>query len=77
MPNTAKPKKNGARDAFVARMGGEAIRDLLEKEDLAALVVDLKDKLRKTKSMQARMKLAKRLKIVESFTSSPNRPTGW
>src|ERR1700722_6775052 len=61
-------------DAFVARMGGEAIRDILEKEDLAALVVDLKDKLRKTKSMQARMKLAKRLKIVESFTSSPNRP---
>ncbi len=61
-------------DAFVARMGGEAIRDILEKEDLSALVVDLKDKLRKTKSMQARMKLAKRLKIVESFTSSPNRP---
>ncbi|MBS0604444.1 MAG: DNA-directed RNA polymerase subunit beta' [Verrucomicrobia bacterium] len=61
-------------DAFVARMGGEAIRDILEKEDLVALVVDLKDKLRKTKSMQARMKLAKRLKIVESFTSSPNRP---
>ncbi|MBS0652943.1 MAG: DNA-directed RNA polymerase subunit beta', partial [Verrucomicrobia bacterium] len=61
-------------DAFVARMGGEAIRDILEKEDLASLVVDLKDKLRKTKSMQARMKLAKRLKIVESFTSSPNRP---
>ncbi len=61
-------------DAFVARMGGEAIRDILEKEDLASLVVELKDKLRKTKSMQARMKLAKRLKIVESFTSSPNRP---
>ncbi|MBY0530026.1 MAG: DNA-directed RNA polymerase subunit beta' [Rhabdochlamydiaceae bacterium] len=61
-------------DAFVARMGGEAIRDLLEKEDLGALVIDLKDKLRKTKSMQARMKLAKRLKIIESFSSSPNRP---
>ncbi len=59
-------------DAFVAKMGGEAIRELLEKEDLAALVTDLKDKLRKTKSMQARMKLAKRLKIVEGFTSSPN-----
>ncbi len=61
-------------DAFVARMGGEAIRDILEKEDLSSLVIELKDKLRKTKSMQARMKLAKRLKIVESFTSSPNRP---
>lgn len=61
-------------DAFVARMGGEAIREILEKEDLSSLVVDLKDKLKKTKSMQARMKLAKRLKIVEGFTSSPNRP---
>lgn len=61
-------------DAFVARMGGEAIRELLEKEDLPALVTDLKEKLRKTKSMQARMKIAKRLKIVEGFTASPNRP---
>lgn len=61
-------------DAFTVKMGGEAIRDLLEKEDLEALVVDLKEKLRKTKSMQARVKLAKRLKIVESFTSSPNKP---
>ncbi|MBS3903703.1 MAG: DNA-directed RNA polymerase subunit beta' [Simkania sp.] len=61
-------------DAFTVKMGGEAIRDLLEKEDLEAVVVDLKEKLRKTKSMQARIKLAKRLKIVESFTSSPNKP---
>ena len=61
-------------DAFVARMGGEAIRELLEKEDLQILVADLKEKLRKTKSMQARMKLAKRLKIVEGFSFSPNRP---
>jgi DNA-directed RNA polymerase subunit beta' len=61
-------------DAFVAKMGGDAIRELLEKEDLSLLVTDLKEKLRKTKSMQARMKLAKRLKIVESFTFSPNKP---
>lgn len=62
------------RDAFVAKMGGEAIRDLLATEDLQTLLVDLKEKLRKTKSMQARMKLAKRLKIIESFTSSTNKP---
>jgi DNA-directed RNA polymerase subunit beta' len=62
------------REAFVARMGGEAIRDLLATEDLDILLVDLKDKLRRTKSQQARMKLAKRLKIIESFTSSENRP---
>ena len=60
-------------DAFVAKMGGEAIQDLLKTEDLQALVIDLKDKLRKTKSMQARMKLAKRLKIVEGFASSTNK----
>lgn len=62
------------RDAFVAKMGAEAIQALLAAEDLLALLVDLKDKLRKTKSQQARMKLAKRLKIVESFTSSTNKP---
>ncbi len=64
------------RDAFVAKMGGEAIRELLEAEDLPALLIDLKDKLRKTKSQQARMKLAKRLKIVEGFVTSGNNP-GW
>ncbi|MFA6916687.1 MAG: DNA-directed RNA polymerase subunit beta' [Parachlamydiales bacterium] len=62
------------RDAFVAKMGGEAIRDLLASEDLQLLLIDLKEKLRKTKSQQARMKLAKRLKIVESFVSSSNKP---
>lgn len=62
------------RDAFVAKMGAEAVQDLLANEDLPSLLVDLKEKLRKTKSMQARMKLAKRLKIVESFVSSANKP---
>lgn len=62
------------RDAFVARMGGDAIRDLLATEDLQLLLIDLKEKLRRTKSQQARMKLAKRLKIVESFVTSGNKP---
>ena len=60
-------------DGFVVKMGGEAIQELLKTEDLSGLVIDLKDKLRKTKSMQARMKLAKRLKIVEGFATSTNR----
>lgn len=62
------------RDSFVAKMGAEAIRELLSTEDLQTQLVELKEKLRKTKSMQARMKLAKRLKIIESFTSSDNKP---
>ncbi len=62
------------RDSFKANMGADAIRELLEKEDLNLIIVDLKEKLRKTKSQQARMKLSKRLKIMEGFVSSPNKP---
>lgn len=62
------------RDAFTAKMGAEAIKDLLSSEDLLGQLTDLKEKLRKTKSMQARMKLARRLKIIESFISSDNKP---
>lgn len=61
-------------DAFKALMGADALKELLSTEDLDMLVVDLKDKLKKTKSLQARMKIAKRLKIVEGFVGSPNRP---
>lgn len=62
------------KDAFVAKMGGEAVYDLLSQEDLPTLLVELKEKLRKTRSQQARMKLSKRLKIVEGFVSSGNKP---
>ena len=61
------------RDAFIAKMGGEAIRDLFSRRSPIA-ARRLKDKLRKTKSQQARMKLAKRLKIIESFVTSNNKP---
>jgi DNA-directed RNA polymerase subunit beta' len=62
------------KEAFTAKMGGEAIYELLRTEDLNALLIDLKEKLKRTKSQQARMKLAKRLKIVEGFVTSPNKP---
>ena len=62
------------KDAFHAGMGGEAIRELLATEDLHILLAELKDKLRRTKSMQARMKIARRQKIIEGFISSQNRP---
>lgn len=61
-------------ETFTVKMGAEAIQELLKTEDLIGLVVELKDKLRKTKSMQARMKLAKRLKIIEGFSTSTNKP---
>lgn len=63
------------KEAFIAKMGAEAIRDLLMSEDLPTLLIDLKEKLRKTKSAQARVKLSKRLKIIESFITSGNSPS--
>ncbi|NGX60736.1 MAG: DNA-directed RNA polymerase subunit beta' [Chlamydiae bacterium] len=62
------------KGVFVAKIGGEAVSELLATEDLDALLLELKEKLRRTKSQQARMKLAKRLKIVEGFISSTNKP---
>jgi DNA-directed RNA polymerase subunit beta' len=62
------------KETFVAKMGAEAISDLLKSEDLPTLLVELKEKLRKTKSNQARVKLSKRLKIIESFVTSQNEP---
>lgn len=62
------------KDAFIAKMGAQAIHELLATEDLGALFGELKDKLKKSKSQQARMKIAKRLKIVEGIINSGNRP---
>ncbi len=74
MSNTVKLKKNGDAMHLLLKWVVKRFAIFLATEDLQTLLVDLKEKLRKTKSQQARMKLAKRLKIVESFVSSTNKP---
>ena len=60
--------------AFRARMGAEAIQDLLSQIDLPSLIVDLTQQLAATRSKQNRKKLAKRLKITQGFHGSRSRP---
>ena len=60
--------------AFRARMGAEAIQDLLSQIDLPSLMVDLAGQLAATRSKQNRKKLAKRLKITQGFHGSRSRP---
>jgi len=60
--------------AFVAKIGAEAIKDLLKQVDLDILLLELKEDLRDTTSMQKKLKLAKRLRVVEAFRKSGNRP---
>lgn len=61
-------------DGFEAKMGAEAIRDLLIRVDLDALMVELENQMEKTRSKQTRKKLAKRMKITEGFRSGSARP---
>jgi DNA-directed RNA polymerase subunit beta' len=61
-------------NAFRARMGAEAIQDLLSQIDLPSLIVDLAQQLAATRSKQNRKKLAKRLKITQGFHGSRSRP---
>jgi DNA-directed RNA polymerase subunit beta' len=59
---------------FTAGMGAEAIRDLLEAIGLDELSEQLRTELRDATSEAKRKKLSKRLKVVEAFKQSGNRP---
>jgi DNA-directed RNA polymerase subunit beta' len=61
-------------EAFVAQMGAEAIRDLLERLDLDEMAAELRMIMRTETAVMRRQKAAKRLKLVEAFRRSGNRP---
>ncbi len=58
---------------FIAKMGGEAIHDLLNRLDLDVLSYDLRNKANTDTSQQRKTDALKRLQIVESFRASKNR----
>ena len=59
---------------FRAGMGAEAIKELLRRVDVESLSVELRAKMRSDPSLQKRVKYAKRLKVVEAFRKSGNKP---
>ena len=61
------------KGSFVAKMGAEAIRTLLEQVDIEKLAAKLKKEIEKS-SEQKKAKLVKRLDTVESFRLSGNKP---
>jgi DNA-directed RNA polymerase subunit beta' len=61
-------------DAFSAGIGAEAVRRMLEELDLEGEKVTLLEELATTKSELKPKKIIKRLKVVESFIESGNRP---
>src|SRR5437588_346673 len=59
---------------FVAMMGAEAIKELLKRVDIDELSHELRIKMKSETSQQKRVKFAKRLKVVEAFVKSGNKP---
>ena len=58
----------------VTGMGAEAIRELLRRLDLDELAESLRSEMHESVSLQKRKKIIKRLKVVEAFRKSDNRP---
>ncbi len=61
-------------DEFDARMGAEAIRDLLRQVDLEDEIKNLREELPTTSSETKIKKITKRLKLLEAFYDSGNKP---
>jgi len=59
---------------FSAKMGAEAFYDILKETDLDAMAKELRAEIRTTRSKQVRKKATKRLRVVEAFRKSGNRP---
>src|SRR5205823_10214585 len=59
---------------FVAKMGAEAIKDLLQTINIPELVEDLRGRMLEETSQQKKLKYSKRLKVANSFLRSGNKP---
>ena len=59
---------------FVAMMGAEGIKELLKKVDVEFLSEDIREKMKTETSQQKKLKFAKRLRVVEVFRKSGNKP---
>ncbi|MDY6863057.1 MAG: DNA-directed RNA polymerase subunit beta' [Thermodesulfobacteriota bacterium] len=66
--------KQEFKEDFRAGIGGEAIKELIHEIDLQKLSDDLRQEMKETSSDIKRKKTAKRLKTVESFRNSGNKP---
>jgi len=78
-----KAMEEFGEDAFLAGMGGEAVLELLRRvgpadaklgEGVHGLAAELRAEMKEATSDAKRKKIAKRLKVVEAFVASGNRP---
>ncbi|MFA5879513.1 MAG: DNA-directed RNA polymerase subunit beta' [Candidatus Margulisiibacteriota bacterium] len=65
--------KEKYKDSFKADIGARAIKKILQQMNLSVLVVDLKKELEDAKG-QKKLKITKRLRVLESLYKSGNKP---
>jgi DNA-directed RNA polymerase subunit beta' len=61
-------------DEFDARMGAEAVREMLMTIDLQREIIKVREDMGATKSETKLKRLSKRLKLIEGFVESGNKP---
>jgi DNA-directed RNA polymerase subunit beta' len=59
---------------FTAMMGAEGIKELLKMIDVESLSIEIRERMKTEASQQKKLKFAKRLRVVESFRKSGNKP---
>ena len=69
-----KAQEDLGADSFTAKIGAEAIRDMLKDLDLEKMQAELRAEIDGTDSEIKKKKAAKRLKLIESFLASRNKP---
>jgi DNA-directed RNA polymerase subunit beta' len=69
-----KAQEEFGGDSFTALIGAEAIREMLKALDLEKMAADLRKEIAESTSELKPKKLAKRLKLIEAFIQSGNKP---
>ncbi|MGN0090889.1 MAG: DNA-directed RNA polymerase subunit beta', partial [Alloprevotella sp.] len=73
IPQNNRYLEDSDPNKFIAKMGAEAILDLLKRIDLDSLSCTLRDNANKDTSVQRKSEALKRLQVVESFRASKDR----
>ncbi len=69
-----KAREEYGYSKFKAQMGAEAIKELLRRVSVDKLALEMREKMRGESSAQKKLKYAKRLKVVDAFRKSSNKP---
>ena len=72
--STTRRSRSTAPDGFTAGIGAEAIREILSAMDLPKIAIDLRQEIAEATTELKPKKLGKRLKVIEAFMESGNRP---